>query len=171
MNEVTPSDNVVPTNPTEDTTMSDQVTPTNPSDDPVVDDSTDMSTANAAGNGIRAGSHDQNTIFQQNNSAVNELIQSIVETRRETVSLFEQRMRQQDVLFNNQIQQQQQMFQQQFVLLAQNADAKNAREASNQQQAQVQNASQANTDATFANSQALASTATFVKLSDGIYLP
>ena len=144
--------------------------PLNP-DDPVVDDSVEAATANAAGNGLRAGSHDQNTIFQQNNASMNELLQTLVETRRETVSLFEQRMRQQDVLFNNQIQQQQQMFQANMSQLASNQDAKNQRDVGLQQQAQTLNAAQANVEATNANSQALAATATFVKLSDGIYLP
>ena len=144
--------------------------PLNP-DDPVVDDSVEAATANAAGNGLRAGSHDQNTIFQQNNASMNELLQTLVETRRETVSLFEQRMRQQDVLFNNQIQQQQQMFQANMSQLAYNQDAKNQRDVGLQQQAQTLNAAQANVEATNANSQALAATATFVKLSDGIYLP
>ena len=142
-----------------------------PTDSPVVGDSTDSAVANAAGNGIRAGSHDQNTIFQQNNTSMNEVLQSFIETRRETVALFEQRMRQQDVMFNNQIQQQQQMFQANMSQLASNQDAKNARDNGLQQQAQTLNAAQANVEATNANSQALAQTAVNVKLSDGIYLP
>jgi hypothetical protein len=50
-------------------------------------------------------------------------------------------------------------------------DAQLTREAGLQQQAQAQAASQAQTDAVNANSQALAQLAVNVKLSGGIYLP
>jgi F0F1-type ATP synthase delta subunit len=75
--------------------------------------------------GLRAANHDQNTIFQQNNSQANELLQSLVETRRQTVALFEQRMTQENQMFQNTMQ----------MVLA-NQDAANARTAALQTQQQ-----------------------------------
>jgi hypothetical protein len=84
----------------------------NHGDDAVVDDSTDSALAAAGGNGLRAGSHDQNmlfqagshdqnTIFQQNNSHQNEITQQLIEVRRQNVAQFEQRMQQSNTLFAN----------------------------------------------------------------------
>jgi hypothetical protein len=73
----------------------------NDGDDAVVDDSTDNALAAASGNGLRAGNHDQNTIFQQNNAQQNEIVQQIIEVRRQNVALFEQRMQQSNTLFAN----------------------------------------------------------------------
>jgi hypothetical protein len=73
----------------------------NDGDDAVVDDSTDNALAAATGNGLRAGNHDQNTIFQQNNAQQNEIVQQIIEVRRQNVALFEQRMQQSNTLFAN----------------------------------------------------------------------
>jgi carboxylesterase type B len=88
--------------------MSDDVE--NTGDDAVVDDSTDSSLASATGNGIRAGAHDQNTIFQttnhdqntifqQNNAQQNEFLQTLAEVRRQNVVLFEQRVSQDNAMF------------------------------------------------------------------------
>jgi hypothetical protein len=73
----------------------------NHGDDAVVDDSTDDSLAAATGNGLRAGNHDQNTIFQQNNAQQNEIIQQLIEVRRQGVAQFEQRLVQSNTLFAN----------------------------------------------------------------------
>jgi hypothetical protein len=118
----------------------------NHGDDAVVDDSTDDSLAAATGNGLRAGSHDQNTtfqttlhdqntIFQQNNSHQNEITQQLIEVRRQNVAQFEQRMGQVNNLFANQM----------TMVLANQAAAAAAMSAL-QQQAQVQNHSQATQD-------------------------
>jgi len=107
----------------------------NHGDDAVVDDSTDDSLAGATGNGLRAGNHDQNTIFQQNNAQQNEIVQQIIEVRRQNVAQFEQRMAQTNNLFANQMAQ----------VLANQAAAAAAMSAL-QQQAQVQNHSQATQD-------------------------
>lgn len=82
--------------------------------------------------GMQAANHDQNTIHQQNNSQQNEIIQTLIETRRQTVAEFEQRMRQQDQMFQNTMQ-----------MMLQNQEAAAARASALQQQAQVQNHSQA----------------------------
>lgn len=79
-----------------------------------------------------AEDHDQNTIFQQNNSQMNEVLQSIIEVRRQTSAEFEQRMRQQD-----------QMFQQTMQMLVHNQTAKDLQATQLQQQAQGQQHSEA----------------------------
>jgi hypothetical protein len=104
-------------------------------DDAVVDDSTDDALAAATGNGLRAGAHDQNTIYQQNNSQQNEITQQLIEVRRQNVAQFEQRMGQVNNLFANQMAQ----------VLANQATAAAAVSAL-QQQAQVQNHSQSTQD-------------------------
>jgi hypothetical protein len=104
-------------------------------DDAVVDDSTDSSLAAATGNGIRAGNHDQNTIFQQNNAQQNEIVQSLIEVRRQNVAQFEQRMGQVNNLFANQM-----------TMVLSNQAAAAAAQSALQQQAQVQNHSQATQD-------------------------
>ena len=93
--------------------------------------SMETSLSAATGAGFRAGAHDQNTIFQQNNALQSEVMQSLVEVRRQTVAEFEQRMRQQDQQFQNTMQ-----------MVLQNAEAASARASANQQQAQVQNNTQ-----------------------------
>jgi hypothetical protein len=75
--------------------------------------------------GLRSANHDQTTIFQQNNGQANELLQSLVETRRQQVALFEQRMTQENQMFQNTMQ----------MVLA-NQDAANARTSALQTQQQ-----------------------------------
>jgi hypothetical protein len=84
----------------EDTTMSTEDMGQNDS----VNQSMENSLATNSNTGLRAANHDQNTIFQQNNSQMNELLQSLVETRRQTVALFEQRMAQENQMFQNTMQ-------------------------------------------------------------------
>jgi len=118
----------------------------NDGDDAVIDDSTDSSLAAAGGNGLRGGAHDQNmvftsslhdqnTIFQQNNSHQSEITQTLIETRRQNVALFEQRLAQSNAMFANHMSQ---------VLNNQAAAAAAANGL--QQQAQTQNHSQSTQD-------------------------
>jgi hypothetical protein len=79
----------------------------------------------------------------------NEVTQSLIETRRQQVALFEQRMTQANQLFAAQV----------------------ATEQANRATAQAAAASQAMVDAVNANSVALAQLAVNVKLSGGIYMP
>lgn len=112
--------------------MSDNIVNT---DDAVVDDSTDAALAAVTGNGLRAGAHDQNTIFQQNNAQQNEIIQQLVEVRRQNVAQFEQRMVQEN-----------QMFQQTMQMIVANQEAASARASGLQTQQQSYNHSEATQD-------------------------
>lgn len=93
------------------------------------DDTADASMTNtlatATGSNMLNNPHDQQTIQQQNNSQQNEIIQQLIEARRQNAAEFEQRMRQQDQLFQTTMQ----------MLLANN-DRENARAAGLQTQQQ-----------------------------------
>jgi len=118
------------------------------------------SMASSFGNGLRDSGHDvritRSHDYDMNKQLMHEEIASLRLLNTET----EQRIRHTET-----------GFQDNRTLAMKLMDAQLARESGLQQQAQAQQASQAQTDATNANSQALAQLAVNVKLSGGIYLP
>ena len=123
-------------------------------------ETTESSLSAAHGNGLRDAGHDVRITRSHDYDMNSQLVREEIAALRLLNSETEQRLRHTE-----------QAFQDNRSLAMKLMDAQLARETGLQQQAQAQQASQANTDATNANSQALAQTAVNVKLSGGIYLP
>ena len=104
--------------------------------------------------GLQSASHDQSTIQQQNNAQQNEIVQSLLETRRQTVAQFEERQRQTVAQFEQRMVQENQMFQNTMQMILTNADAANARQAGLQTQQQSNDGSATKQEQTYAHQEA-----------------
>ena len=118
------------------------------------------SLSGAFGNGVRDSGHDVRITRSHDYDMNSQLVREEIFALRLANSEAEQRLRHTET-----------GFQDNRSLALKLMDAQLARESGLQQQAQAQQASQSQTDAVNANSQALAQTAVNVKLSGGIYLP